>query len=170
LTPVNLHARSAQRHRGAFMEDLKTFIQTTRDSRELKRALAVQNTLEGQPWQAVAQELGVCRAFIGKWRKQYERYGVAGLRLGYAPWQGYLEPAQQQAIVTWLQEQKHWDIRRLAQEVERRYGVVYKSKQSYYALFHRAKLSWKKTQKRNPSADPAQVEAKREEIQKKPQS
>jgi putative transposase len=149
------------------MEKLKIFIQTTRDSRELKRALAVQNTLEGRPWKVVAQELGVGRAFIGKWRQRYERHGVESLKMGYRPWTGYLEGAKQQAIVTWIQEQEHWDIRGIAQEVERRYGVVYKSKQSYYALLNRAKMSWKKTQKRNPSADPGQVEAKREEIQKK---
>jgi putative transposase len=149
------------------MEDLKTFIQTTRDSRELKRALAVQNTLEGHPWKVVAQELGVCRAFIGKWRQRYERHGVEGLRMGYRPWQGYLEPMKQQALVTWIQEQEHWDIRGIAHEVERRYGVLYKSKQSYYALLNRAKMSWKKTQKRNPSAEPALVDMKRDEIQKK---
>lgn len=149
------------------MEDLKTFIQTTRDSRELRRALAVQNTLEGRPWKAVAQELGVGRAFIGKWRQRYERHGAEGLRMGYRPWTGYLEETKQQAIVTWIQEQERWDIRFVAQEVERRYGVVYKSKQSYYALLKRAKMSWKKTQKRNPLADPGQVETKRNEIQKK---
>jgi putative transposase len=149
------------------MEDLKTFIQTTRDSRELKRALAVQNTLEGRPWNGVAQELGVGRAFIGKWRQRYETHGAEGLRIGYRPWQGYLEAAKQQAIVTWLQEQTHWDIKQLAGELERRYGVVYKSKQSYYTLLNRAKMSWKKTQKRNPSADPGQVTTKREELQKK---
>ena len=149
------------------MEDVKTFIQTTRDSRELKRALAVQNTLEGRSWEEVAQDLGVCRAFIGKWRQRYERRGVKGLELGYHPWAGYLDEMKQQAIVTWIQEQAHWDIRRIAQEVERQYGVVYKSKQSYYALLNRAKMSWKKTQKRNPSSDPGQVEAKRDEIQKK---
>jgi putative transposase len=149
------------------MEDLKTFIQTTRDSRELKRALAVQNTLEGHSWKVVAQELGVCRAFIGKWRQRYETHGVEGLRMGYRPWQGYLAAAKQQAIVTWLQKQASWDIKRLAEELERRYGVVYKSKQSYYTLLTRAKMSWKKTQKRNPSADPDQVSAKREELQKK---
>ena len=149
------------------MEDLKAFIQTTRDSRELKRALAVQNTLEGRPWKAVAQELGVGRAFIGKWRQRYERHGAEGLRMGYRPWQGYLESAKQQALVTWIQEQEHGDIRFVAHEVERRYGVVYKSKQSYDALLNRAKMSWKKTQKRNPSADPVQVDAKRDEIQKK---
>ena len=152
------------------MEELKTFIHTTRDSRELKRALAVQNTLEGRPWKGVAQELGVGRAFIGKWRQRYERHGVDGLQLGYRPWAGYWDEMKQQAIVTWIQEQAHWDIRRIAQEVERRYGVIYKSKQSYYALLNRAKMSWKKTQKRNPSADPGQVTAKRDEIQKKRRS
>jgi hypothetical protein len=41
------------------MSDLKTFIKTTKDSRELKRALAVKNTLAGRPWFDVAKELFV---------------------------------------------------------------------------------------------------------------
>jgi hypothetical protein len=35
------------------MNDLDEFIKTTRDSRELKRAFAVKNTLSGHPWQNV---------------------------------------------------------------------------------------------------------------------
>jgi transposase len=150
------------------MEDLQTFIHTTRDSRELKRALAVKNTLEGRSWQTVAQDLGVCRSFIGKWRKQYEHHGVEGLRMHYAPWKGYLDPEQQETLVAWLQGQEHWNVKELAQEIDRRYGIVYKSKQSYYALLNRAKVSWKKTQKQNPFSDPARVETTRTEIQKKP--
>jgi putative transposase len=38
--------------------------------------------------------------------------------------------------------------------------VVFDSKQSYYTLFEQAGISWKKTQKRNPKADPALVEKK----------
>lgn len=47
------------------MSDLNTFIRTTIDSRELKRALAVKNTLTGRPWSEVAKELQVCESFIG---------------------------------------------------------------------------------------------------------
>jgi putative transposase len=37
--------------------------------------------------------------------------------------------------------------------VEQEFGVSYKSKQSYYELFARANISWKKTQKINPKSD-----------------
>ncbi|MBD2074629.1 winged helix-turn-helix domain-containing protein [Phormidium sp. FACHB-592] len=40
------------------------------------------------------------------------------------------------------------------------YDVVFESKQSYYTLFAEAGLSWKKTQKRHPQADPQTVEKK----------
>jgi putative transposase len=42
--------------------------------------------------------------------------------------------------------------------------VIYKSKQSYYELFARAKISWKKTQKTNPKFDKELVKKKTEEI------
>ena len=42
------------------------------------------------------------------------------------------------------------------------YNVVFESKQSYYTLFAEAGLSWKKTQKRHPKADPQTVEKKQE--------
>ena len=48
--------------------------------------------------------------------------------------------------------------------VEQEFGVIYKSKQSYYELFARANISWKKTQKVNPKSDEELVKKKREEI------
>jgi putative transposase len=42
----------------------------------------------------------------------------------------------------------------LQQHVEAVYEVVFASKQSYYELFSAAGISWKKTQKCNPKADP----------------
>jgi hypothetical protein len=42
--------------------------------------------------------------------------------------------------------------------------VIYKSKQSYYELFDRAKISWKKTQKTNPKFDKELVKKKTEQI------
>jgi putative transposase len=45
--------------------------------------------------------------------------------------------------------------------VEQEFGVIYKSKQSYYELFARANISWEKTQKINPKSDEELVKKKR---------
>jgi putative transposase len=148
------------------MQDVERLIDTTTNSQELKRALAVKNTLVGRPWEEVARELGVRRAVICKWRSRYKKQGAAGLRMGYHGSRGYLSPAERQRVIAWIQEQEHWQVSAVQQEVEATYGVRYRSKQSYYALLAEARLSWKKTQKRNPQAEPDQVLAKRAEIQK----
>jgi putative transposase len=42
--------------------------------------------------------------------------------------------------------------------------VVYESKQSYYDLFEEAGISWKKTTKLNPKADPEAVATKKKRL------
>ena len=149
------------------MDDIQQFIDTTQHSQELKRALAVSNTLAGRPWEEVARELGVRRTFISKWRSRYKKQGATGLRIGYTGSQGYLSPTERQRVIAWIQAQDCWQVAALKQEVETTYGVCYRSKQSYYALLAEARISWKKTQQRNPQGDPEQILAKRAEIQKK---
>ena len=148
------------------MSDLNALISTTRESRELKRALAVKSTLAGRPWKEVAEELGVCESFIGKWRRMYAEQGAEGLKLGYKGSSGYLTPEATTAVIAWLQMPQHWNIGSLQAQLHRQYGVVYQSKQSYYDVLHEAKLSWKKTQQRNPKADPGKVKATRDTIKK----
>lgn len=149
------------------MKELKTFIQTTRDSRELKRALAVKNTLTGRPWLEVAEELGVCRAFIGKWRKAYAQAGVAGLRLQYKGRTGYLTSAQKARVLAWIQAQTHWSVAALRAHLLSTYGIRYKSRQSYYALLAEARISWKKTQNIHPKVDSEAVLKTRATIKKR---
>lgn len=149
------------------MNDLQNFIQTAQDSRELKRALAVQNTLAGRSWAEVAAELGVKESFIGTWRWRYKREGIACLSLGYQGSKGYLGAAEKPAIIAWITQQKRWDVPTLSRYVTETYGVTYKSSQSYYALLKAAGMSWKKSQDRHPKADPKKVATKREEIKKK---
>jgi putative transposase len=150
------------------MCELEQFIQQTQESRELTRALAVQNTLVGgRPWKEVARELGVSRAFICKWRSRYKKYGITGLQLGYQGSKSYLSPEKQQQIITWLHEQTHWSVEAVRREIATRYAVVYHSRQSYYDVMHQAALSRKKAQKRHPKQDSTLVAAKREEIEKK---
>jgi Winged helix-turn helix len=45
------------------------------------------------------------------------------------------------------------------------YDVVYETKKSYYDLFKAAGISWKKTTKLNPKADPDAVAVKKKEIE-----
>jgi putative transposase len=149
------------------MQDVEQLINTTTNSLELKRALAVRNTLAGRPWQEVARELGVQRVFICKWRSRYKKQGATGLRLGYKGSQGYLSPAERHRVIAWIQEQDNWQVAAVQREVEMTYGVRYRSKQSYYTLLAEARMSWKKTQKTNPQGDPDQILAKRATIQKK---
>lgn len=146
------------------MTDLQELIQTTQDARELKRALAVQNTLAGRPWAAVAAELGVKRSCIATWRRCYKREGISGLYVGYKGSKGELSAAEKHAIIAWIQQQNTWKIQTLYHHIETTYGVRYKSPQSSYALLKEARISWKKSQNRHPAADPAKVTAKRHEI------
>jgi putative transposase len=149
------------------MATLQEFIQTTTDTRELKRALAIQNTVNGRPWTEVATELGVKRSFIGLWRWRYKREGLACLSVGYRGSQGYLNPTDKAAVIAWIKEQESWDIRSLYRHIDVTYGVRYKSPQSYYALLKTARMSWKKSQHDHPDADPEKIQAQRDEIKKK---
>jgi putative transposase len=45
--------------------------------------------------------------------------------------------------------------------IDERYGVIYRSKQSYYELFKKAKISWHKSQKCNPKHDSDLVDEKK---------
>lgn len=149
------------------MDDVLDFIRTTRDARELKRALAVRNTLAGRPRAEVAAELGCSVSFVDKWRWIYDREGVAGLRLGYQGSTGYLTLSHKKAIREWLIEQSSWDVRALQAHLDQTYGVCYKSAKSYYALLTEARLSWKKTQDDSPEPDPQEIAQIRTTIKKK---
>jgi len=142
------------------LEDLNDFIDSNRDARELKRAVAVQMFLKGYKHREIGESLGVSSGFISKWTRVYEQLGVCGLKLGYPGSVGYLEPEQRQAVIGWLKHKNYWNLSELQVEIEQEYGVVFDSKQSYYTRFEQAGIRWKKTQKRNPKADPALVAKK----------
>ena len=125
---------------------LQEFIQSNPDPRELKRAIAVNLSQQEMSHAQIQQALGVSSGFISKWTKIYACQGVSGLKLGYKGSQGYLSEQQRQNVIDRLKGQKCWN---------------FKSRQSYYDLFHAAGLSWKKSQKRNPKKDPNLVQKKR---------
>lgn len=148
------------------MDALHEFIQTTRDGRELKRALAVKMRLEGYARSETAAVLGVSKPFVDKWRRHYLQQGVAGLALKYQGSRGYLRPGQKAEVLAWIQAQAQWSVPALRRHLHRTYRVRYKSRQSYYALLAEARISWKKTQYRHPKANSATVAETREQIKK----
>lgn len=141
-------------------EELNTFIRSNPDVRELKRAVAVQMFINGYKHREIGESLGVSSGFISKWTGRYKELGVPGLQLGYLGSAGYLDLEQRQDVIAWLKRKNYWNLAELQGHLEQEYEVVFSSKQSYYALFDQAGISWKKTQKRNPKADPELVEKK----------
>ena len=71
-----------------------------------------------------------------------------------------------QCIVVELRDKPHYSMEELRDLIERRYGIVYQSKQSYYDLLKEAGLSWHRTQAVNPKKQEDLVFLKREEIKK----
>lgn len=142
------------------MEELAEFIQSNPDPRELKRALAVQMVSQNYTYFEIQDILQVSVGFISKWRKTFEAQGVAGLVLHHRGSSGYLSTQQRQSVIDWLQQKNYWNLRELQQHVEETCEVVFASNQSYYDLFLEAGISWKKTQKYNPKANPELVEKK----------
>jgi transposase len=143
------------------VEELKDFIASNPDPRELKRAVAVQMVKNKISYARISEILGVSKSFIGKWKQSFEEEGLSGLTLKYQGSRGYLDIPQKQSIVDWLQQQKYWHLEELIQEIENRYKVVFASRQSYYDIFKSAGISWKKTQKSNPKKDLNLVQKKR---------
>ncbi len=127
------------------MEELLNFIDTARDARELKRALAVKLTLEGYVHAEIIKILNVTSGFISKWKQAFEEQGVIGLRLQDQGSAGYLDAQQRQAVIDWLKQKNYWNLSELQRHIEDVYEVVFASKQSYYSLFADAGISWKKT-------------------------
>lgn len=146
------------------MEALDTFIKTTKSAQELKRALAVKLEKEGCDHKEISDMLAVCPSFISKWKAIFKDKGVAGLELGYKGSKGYLSQEARNELIIWLKDQNYWDLPGLKAHIQNKYGVTYKSGQSYYDLFKAAGISWKRVQKVNPKKDPAQIAEKREEV------
>jgi transposase len=143
------------------MDTLEAFIQSNRDPRELKRALAVQMRERGHSYREIRDVLQVSLGFISTCVQRYEADGVEGLRLNYWGTKGYLNAKQKQELFNWLAQKDAWTLEEVVGHVEETYNVVYRSQQSYYALLQQAGFSWKKAQPVHPDRDETQVEEKK---------
>ena len=126
------------------IKELNEFIEISEDVREIKRGLAVKMRKQGHKLAEVEKLLNISASFVSKWKKKYEEGGVEELKMGFEGSEGYLTKEQRGEIQIWLRRKEYWNLEELKKYVDEEYGVSYKSKQSYYDLFHAAGISWKK--------------------------
>ena len=148
------------------MDRLAKLIEETTDVRELKRALSVKLSEEGMATEAIGAVLQVTPRAVRQWRKRYKREGVEGLHVRYRGSESYLRVEQRREIEEWLGSQETITVDEVRDEIEARYGIIYQSKQSYYALLDASGLSYHRTEKGNPNRNEAQILERREEIKK----
>jgi putative transposase len=155
------------------MLSIEQIIETAKDSREVKRAIAVKMSQERVKHQNISNYLQVSAAFISKWVMIYEKQGASALLLNYRGKPGYLSEEEKPEVVPFLKRQSYFSVEQLRDYLESQYRVVYKSKQSYYHLLDKGGLNWKKTQK-NPKRDEAIVaktpKSSRNQIQRRSQA
>ena len=131
---------------------------------ECKRAVAVKMFISNFNTKDICDLLNVSDSFVSKWKIIYENEGAGGLKIKYEGGKGFLTEDQRYEIIMYLKQQSHYNVEQLTDFIERHYGVVYTSKQSYYDLLKAGGLSWHQTQPMNPKRDPEQVATRREEI------
>lgn len=146
------------------LQELDEWIKSTRDSRELKRALAVKLALQGWAYRAISKILNVSKSFVSQWKKCFFESGIEGLKLSDKGAKSYLTAEQKQEVIRWLKEQEYWDLSELECYLAEQYDVVFQSPTSYYELLKEARISWQKAQKKNPRQDPEAVKERLEEI------
>ncbi len=127
----------------------------------MRKALAVKLVYQGYLYDEIQTILDVYRGSITGWKQSYEQDGIDGLRLDYKGRKSYLTNEQREDVLSWLHRAECWEISELEYKLASEYDIVYESKQSYYDLFEAAGISWKKTTKHNPKANPDAVAEKK---------
>jgi putative transposase len=146
------------------MEDLDEII--TKMDLEVKRALAIKMIKEGYLMEDICTTLSVTKSFIEKWRSIYNKEGAKDLKPKYKGSVSFLKKEELNDVCTHIKTKETFRVEELISYVREEYGVVYKSKQSYYDILTTAGMSWKKTEKINPKKDENKVAEKKEEIKK----
>lgn len=147
------------------MEELSCFIAENLKM-EAQRGLCVKMHKLGLSTSLIGEILGVSASYVSKWTIRYKLEGVDSLYTQYKGKPSFLLPEQKQEILAFLSDKKECDLAVFQQEIESRFSVVFKSKESYYQLLKEGGMSWHKTEKSNPKKDETQILEKREEIKK----
>ena len=130
---------------------LEELIASNPDPRELKRALAIKMRLQGMKHREIQGLLAVHSSYISRWEKKYREGGVEKIRLGYKGSESYLNKEQRIAVIDWIGQQSERNLWEVIEHLEKSYGVIYSSMQSYYQLLKSAGMSWQKGRKKVPA-------------------
>jgi transposase len=76
------------------------FLGENRDTREYRRALAVEMAQQGIAYDTITTILQVSKLFISKWTGIYAEQGVAGFQMGYRGSGGYLTAYHARGVKT----------------------------------------------------------------------
>ena len=131
---------------------------------EAKIAIAVNMYIKGIDTKDICNSLNVSNSFVSKWKVIYENEGSGGLRVKYEGGAGYLTEQERSDVIFHFSDKHHCSVKEVRDYIESNYGVVYRSKQSYYDIMREAGLSWHRTQAANPKRNEDKVIIKREEI------
>lgn len=148
------------------IDELDDFITHSENAKEVKRAVAVKMILTGTPSQVIENFLQVSHSFISKWKNKALFHGVDSLKLQYKGSKSYLKPSDKARVIEWLRQQDYLRLGDLKRYLDQEYEVVYASDESYYALFKKAGISWKKTQKKNPAKDEKKSKQKKKKLKR----
>src|SRR5215203_6361828 len=143
------------------MESLDEVINESQDVREVKRALCVKMLQSGSSPTAIGELLNVSPQYVSKWKGIYEAGGAPALRMGYRGGVGSLSAEQRAEIAGWIRGHQTLSVEEVRDHVEAHYGVLYRSKQSYYDLMEAGGMSYHKSEAQNPRRDEAQIEERR---------
>ncbi len=95
------------------LDELIEFIKGKRDSRELKRAIAVKLVLEEYTYPKIQSILNVSSGFISKWKTAFLSQGIEGLLLKYKGAKPLLNSQEKQTIIEGLKQKDYWDLQEL---------------------------------------------------------
>ncbi|MDZ7622153.1 MAG: hypothetical protein U5O69_07135 [Candidatus Competibacteraceae bacterium] len=125
---------------------------------EMKRAIAVKMVQCDFKTEDICAVLNVSDSFVSKWKIIYENRGAHALKVNYQGGTGYLTDRQRDRIFLHLRDKPSCSVEELHDYIERNFGVVYQSQQSYYDILKKHAISsWHQTEAANPKHDDAQV-------------
>ena len=146
------------------LQELEEFLSNSKDLREWKRGQAVKLRLLGFSYKEIVVALGVSTSFIAHIQKRYLSQGISGLKLGYLGSESYLNSEEIVEIVDWLNSPERRNISELERHIIEEYDVVFSSRESYYKILRKAKLTWHKANKENSKKNPERIEARNKEL------
>ena len=106
--------------------------------------------IEGVPCSEIQKILNVSATFVSQVKIKFLQEGVKEFKLKYKGSKVYLSQEQRREIINYLVAQEYLSLQELREYIGDKYDIRFKSNQSYYTLLDEAKISWKKTQKKNP--------------------